>query len=214
MKLTDIFKFKLFEGTDKADLEVVNENFQAAEDAMQAHAAGGDHDGRYLKKAEVVNNNTTTAAGYALDARQANPNVVGTLGAQILALVNGLASHKTSGDHDGRYYTEAEVNNLLARYYLKTDVDNKIINAKPSVNNISSSAAVTIGSGSTADITISVAASGKTPILATCIDTGNHMCYVCALTLIGNNVTIRLKNNSTVGGVSCRPTVRVLYTTN
>lgn len=90
MRLTDIFKFKLFEGTDKADLEVVNENFEVAEDAMQAHAAGGDHDGRYLKKAEVVNNNTTTAAGYALDARQANPDVAGSLGAQIHSLNNNL----------------------------------------------------------------------------------------------------------------------------
>jgi hypothetical protein len=31
----------------------------------------------------VVNNNTTTEAGYALDARQANPNVEGSLGAQM-----------------------------------------------------------------------------------------------------------------------------------
>lgn len=27
---------------------------------------------------------------------------------------NDLAAHKTSGDHDGRYYTEAEVNALIA----------------------------------------------------------------------------------------------------
>lgn len=38
----------------------------------------------------VVNNNTTTEAGYALDARQANPNVEGSLGAQISALNSGL----------------------------------------------------------------------------------------------------------------------------
>ena len=31
MKLTDLFKFKLFERKDVADLAVVNENFQAAE---------------------------------------------------------------------------------------------------------------------------------------------------------------------------------------
>lgn len=122
MRLTDIFKFKLFEGTDKADLEVVNENFQATEDAIQEHAAGGDHDGRYLKKAEVVNNNTTTAAGYALDARQANPNVAGALGAQINSLNNSLTNHKSSGDHDGRYYTEAEVNTLINRYKVKSTV--------------------------------------------------------------------------------------------
>lgn len=31
MKLTDLFKFKLFERKDVADLAVVNENFQTAE---------------------------------------------------------------------------------------------------------------------------------------------------------------------------------------
>lgn len=39
-----------------------------------------------LDAANVVNNKTTTESGYALDARQANPNVSGTLAAQISAL--------------------------------------------------------------------------------------------------------------------------------
>lgn len=38
----------------------------------------------------VVNNNTTTEAGYALDARQANPNVDGSLAKQISTLNSGL----------------------------------------------------------------------------------------------------------------------------
>ena len=38
----------------------------------------------------VVNNNTTTEAGFALDARQANPNVDGSLAKQISALNDGL----------------------------------------------------------------------------------------------------------------------------
>lgn len=38
-----------------------------------------------LDKSKVVNNQTTTEAGYALDARQANPNVEGSLGALIKA---------------------------------------------------------------------------------------------------------------------------------
>ena len=54
-----------------------------------------------LPSSYVVYNNTTTTAGYALDARQANPNIAGSLGAQI-------STHKTSGDHDGRYYTKTE----------------------------------------------------------------------------------------------------------
>jgi chemotaxis protein histidine kinase CheA len=39
----------------------------------------------------VVNNNTTTEAGYALDARQANPNVDGSLAKQISTLNRSLA---------------------------------------------------------------------------------------------------------------------------
>lgn len=90
MKLTDIFKFKLFDRTDKADLEVVNENFQSVEEIISEHKTSGDHDDRYLKKSEVLNTNIVTEAGYALDARQANPNVAGSLGAQISALKTNL----------------------------------------------------------------------------------------------------------------------------
>lgn len=41
----------------------------------------------------IVNNNTTTEAGYALDARQANPNVDGSLAKQISTLSSSLANH-------------------------------------------------------------------------------------------------------------------------
>lgn len=34
-----------------------------------------------------------------------------------------LTAHKTSGDHDGRYYTEAEVNALLAAISVRHEVD-------------------------------------------------------------------------------------------
>lgn len=34
--------------------------------------------------------------------------------APFLKLNGNISSHKSSGDHDGRYYTETEVNNLLA----------------------------------------------------------------------------------------------------
>lgn len=37
----------------------------------------------YLLKTDVVNSQTVTASGYALDAKQANPNVSGSLGAKI-----------------------------------------------------------------------------------------------------------------------------------
>ena len=34
-----------------------------------------------------------------------------------------LTTHKTSSDHDGRYYTETEIDTLIALYYLKTEID-------------------------------------------------------------------------------------------
>lgn len=45
-------------------------------------------------KTSVVDNQTTTVAGYALDARQANPNVKGSLGAQIKAINDMLNTKK------------------------------------------------------------------------------------------------------------------------
>ena len=47
-----------------------------------------------LNKSSVVDNQLTSEAGYALDARQANPNVDGSLGAQIKALNDILNSKK------------------------------------------------------------------------------------------------------------------------
>ena len=43
-----------------------------------------------LDKSKVVNNQTTTEAGYALDARQANPNIDGTLAKQLSDLNGSL----------------------------------------------------------------------------------------------------------------------------
>ena len=53
-----------------------------------------------LDKTSVVNNHLTSEAGYALDARQANPNVDGSLGAQIKAVnetVNTLKKSVSDG---------------------------------------------------------------------------------------------------------------------
>ena len=47
-----------------------------------------------LDKSKVVNNQTTTVAGFALDARQANPNIDGTLAKQLSDLNGSLNSKK------------------------------------------------------------------------------------------------------------------------
>ena len=60
----------------------------------------------------VVNNNTTTEAGFALDARQANPNVDGSLAKQISTLNSGLK----------KYYTQTEVDNIIEKNKVKSIV--------------------------------------------------------------------------------------------
>lgn len=57
--------------------------------------------GKKLNTSDIANNLTTTASGKALDARQGK------------ALNDALNTHKSSGDHDGRYYTETEMNSKL-----------------------------------------------------------------------------------------------------
>lgn len=54
----------------------------------------------------VVNNDTTTTEGCVADAR-----IVRTHGIEIDNLSSALATHKSSADHDGRYYTKWESNN-------------------------------------------------------------------------------------------------------
>ena len=50
--------------------------------------------GSVLKPESIVNNQTTTVAGFALDARQANPNIDGTLAKQLSDLNGSLNSKK------------------------------------------------------------------------------------------------------------------------
>ena len=54
-----------------------------------------------LDKTSVVNNNLTSEVGYALDARQANPNIDGSLGAQI-KVVNETVNTLKKSVSDGK----------------------------------------------------------------------------------------------------------------
>ena len=57
-----------------------------------------DKIGSALQPESIVNNQTTTEAGFALDARQANPNVDGTLAKQISDLNGSLNYISTKGE--------------------------------------------------------------------------------------------------------------------
>ena len=53
-------------------------------------------------------------------------------------MVTALTTHKSSGDHDGRYYTESEINNLLNA---KLSISNIVNNLTSTATNMALSAA-------------------------------------------------------------------------
>ena len=73
----------------------------------------------FCKKADLVDNCTSTDTDKAPTAYQ-----VKILWDKIVDVLSSLTTHKSSGDHDGRYYTEAEINNLLAAKVSKSDLVN------------------------------------------------------------------------------------------
>nr|DAY52418.1 MAG TPA: hypothetical protein [Caudoviricetes sp.] len=72
------------DGTVKKICQLTKDGALIANNATQS-AAGlmSPKDKEKLDNLSIVNNNTTTEAGYALDARQANPNVSGSMAAQM-----------------------------------------------------------------------------------------------------------------------------------
>lgn len=82
------------DGTVKKICQLTKDGTLIANNATQS-AAGlmSPKDKKKLDNLSIVNNNTTTEAGYALDARQANPNVNGSLAKQISTLNSSLANH-------------------------------------------------------------------------------------------------------------------------
>lgn len=82
MKLTELLKLKLFERKDTKDFAVLNENFQTIEDAID----------KRVPKTAIQNTNAVTSEGYVLDARQANPNMKGTM-AEAIAILTSESDH-------------------------------------------------------------------------------------------------------------------------
>lgn len=75
-------------------------------------------------KTSVVNNQTTTVAGYALDARQANPNIDGTLAKQLSDLNGSLKNVATKNDISAlnpsagiKLYTDFSIGRLGMGWY-------------------------------------------------------------------------------------------------
>lgn len=56
------------------------------------HGSSDAHDGRYLKISNIMNSSATNQPGFALDARQANPNESGSMAEKIMFLENTVSS--------------------------------------------------------------------------------------------------------------------------
>lgn len=87
-----------------------------ATSAESATSAVKDSEGNvivdnYVPYSHIQNNLVTTESGYALDARQGKEllDKINSLNSNLTNTRNDLSTHKSSGDHDGRYYTESEV---------------------------------------------------------------------------------------------------------
>ena len=86
-----------------------------------------------LHAGQLVNNCTSEATDLPLAAAQGK-----ALWDKITAAVTALTTHKSSGDHDGRYYTESEINNLLNA---KLSISNIVNNLTSTATNMALSAA-------------------------------------------------------------------------
>lgn len=82
-------------------------------------------------KTSIINNQTTTEAGYALDARQANPNIDGTLAKQVADL-NGSLNHFKAFIFDSIKLLEDELSkyNVICYFVIISDGSGLILGYK------------------------------------------------------------------------------------
>lgn len=79
-------------GTLSINLDGTTITLDEAKNVIKLADALKDKIGSALQPESIVNNQITTEAGFALDARQANPNIDGTLAKQVADL-NGSLNH-------------------------------------------------------------------------------------------------------------------------
>ena len=82
----------------QVNIDGITLTLDEAKNVIKLADALKDKIGSALQPESIVNNLTTTEAGFALDARQANPNVKGTLAKQISDLNGSLKNVATKND--------------------------------------------------------------------------------------------------------------------
>ena len=92
-------------GTLSINLDGTTITLDEAKNVIKLADTLKDKIGSALQPESIVNNQVTTETGFALDARQANPNINGSLAKQISDL-NGSLNHIVS-------YNQADANNFV-----------------------------------------------------------------------------------------------------
>lgn len=85
-------------GTLSINLDGTTITLDEAKNVIKLADALKDKIGSALQPESIVNNQITTEAGFALDARQANPNIDGTLAKQVADLNGSLNNVATKND--------------------------------------------------------------------------------------------------------------------
>lgn len=144
--------------------------------------------GSALQPESIVNNQTTTVAGFALDARQANPNIDGSLAKQISDLNGSLNSKKIPSFGIENIFTGNPfciVNNGSDVISVQTDWD--IDNGGYRVKNIKYTA------GTTTNLTVSLSLPANSIVIVD-VNTLNGENIDIQGSLIGSNFTSSPKN--------------------
>lgn len=106
------------DGTLSVNLDGTTITLDEARNVIKLADALKDKIGTALQPESIANNQTTTEEGFVLDARQANPNLEGTLAKQLNALSNSLNVKK--------YYGELTANSNLVEFRDQLHVYNSI----------------------------------------------------------------------------------------
>lgn len=111
-------------GTLSINLDGTTITLDEAKNVIKLADALKDKIGSALQPESIVNNQVTTEAGYALDARQANPNLDGTLAKQLSDLNGSLNNVATKNDisalnpsADIKLFTKFPIGRLGAGWY-------------------------------------------------------------------------------------------------
>jgi hypothetical protein len=111
-------------GTLSINLDGTTITLDEAKNVIKLADALKDKIGSALQPESIVNNQVTTETGFALDARQANPNIDGSLAKQISDLNGSLNNVATKNDisalnpsADSKLFTEFSIGRLGAGWY-------------------------------------------------------------------------------------------------